>query len=83
MEFAECLSTNPSRALIPTLDEDKNVVINNINDIKHALLRNNLSPRRTMQAIEMNKIREYNDIINDNPARNINLNAFNHLQPFN
>ena len=44
MGFADNLSRNPTGEAIPLSDEDKNFVINSIEEAKFVLLRNALAP---------------------------------------
>ena len=44
MGFADFLSRNPTGEAIPPTDEDKNYVINTIDEIKLFITRNSLSP---------------------------------------
>ena len=48
--FAEYLSRNPFSDAPPPSDEDNNFVINTIEEIKHAMLRNNIAPNGAINA---------------------------------
>ena len=51
MVFADYLSRNPTGEAIPPTDEDKNFVINTIEEFKNFITRNSLSPNRASNSI--------------------------------
>ena len=72
------LSRNPSGEAIPPSDEDKNFVINTIDEIKFRLLRKALSPngvnQTTNQSADTKQVA--NDVINPKQTSNTASNAF-------
>ena len=78
MGFAEYLSTNPSGEPNLPSEEDKNFVINAIDEIKLTLLRHALAPnganQTTNQSADTKQVS--NDVINPKQINNIASNAF-------
>ena len=64
MGFADYLSRNPTgKPPPPPTDEDKNFVINTINDITFALIKNSLAPNGASVSKADKKQVNYNDVI--------------------
>ena len=78
MGFADYLSRNPSGEAIQPFEEDKNFVIDTIDEIKFTPLRNALNPNRanhsTNQSTDTKQDR--NDVINPKQSNNTALKAF-------
>ena len=66
MGFADYLSRNPSGEAIQPSDEDKNIVINTIDEINFTRLRNALTPSGANETINQNADTKQatNDLIN-------------------
>ena len=77
MGFADYLSRNPSSDPPPPSDRDKNFVINTIEEIKHALLRNNLAPIGAINTTS--HLSRNNDVINAKHSRANKNSALCHL----
>ena len=54
MGFANYLCRNPTGAPIPPSEEDKNFVINVIDELKFTLIRNTLTPNGATKATNQN-----------------------------
>ena len=78
MGFANYLSRNPSGDPIPTSEEDKNFVINVIDELKFTLIRNTLTPNGAVKATNQNAdIKQVsNDAISSTQNNNTAPNAF-------
>ena len=78
MGFADYLSRNPSGDPIPLSEEDKNFVINVIDELKFTLIRNTLTPNGAIKAINQNAdIKQVsNDAISSTQNNNTAPNAF-------
>ena len=77
MGFAYYLSRNPSSEAPTPSERDKNFVINTIEEIKHALLRNNLAPIGASKTTS--QLSQQNDVIKANHSRLVKNSAFCHL----
>ena len=77
MGFADYLSRNPSSEATTPSERDKNFVINTIEEIKHALLRNNLAPIGASKTTS--QLSQQNDVIKANHSRLVKNSAFCHL----
>ena len=77
MGFAEYLSRNTSSEAPTPSERDKNFVINTIEEIKHALLRNNLAPIGASETTS--QLSQQNDVIKANHSRLVKNSAFCHL----
>ena len=78
MGFADYLSRNPSGEPILPSEEDKNIVINAIKELKFTLLCNALAPNAANQATNQSADTRQvsNDVINPKQNNNIASNAF-------
>ena len=78
MGFADYLSRNLSGEAIQPSDEDKNFVINTIDEIKFTRLRNALTPNGVKETTNQSAHRKQNtnDVINSKQASNTEINAF-------
>ena len=78
MGFADYLSRNPSGDPIPPSEEDKNFVINDIDELKFTLIRNALAPNGAIKATNQNAdIKQVrNDVISSKQNNNTAPNAF-------
>ena len=78
MGFADYLNRNPSGDPIPPSEEDKNFVINTIDELKFALIRNALTPKGATKATNQNAdIKQVNnDVTSPKQNNNTAPNAF-------
>ena len=78
MGFADYLSRNPSGDPIPPSEEDKNFVINVIDELNFTLIRNTLTPNGAIKATNQNAdIKQVNnDVISSKQNNNTAPNAF-------
>ena len=76
MGFADYLSRNPSGKAPPPTEEDKNFVINTINELTFSLIKNNLAPFGASVAKADKKQVKCNDVINPLQNHSERKNAF-------
>ena len=72
--FADYLSRNQTAEAATPSDKEKKIVINTIEEIKHALLRNNIAPEGANNSNFANK--QFNEVTNKSHTRTDKTTAF-------